>query len=556
MPQEPSITSWTRLEPRCRAADMSAGLQARTADPLWMLGRQWQVGEFQGDDAGSPVSVRLRAESAKLTRYQGHADPSPIPLDPELPLEALVEREPAASSLDRRTAAQLGLEYARLLRAEGAADLVSPLVAAYPISAAPGPIADDATTGYLSAVAGRAADGLALLAELAPPTGQSRDTPARITVPPELTDAVVRATAAWRRLLGLPTTAPETGGSWQPQRLEHGFSVAARHTTGEIVLEAAEYPGGRLDWYALDHRPGATLGAPDGPRDQPEQVVRTVLPTVAAYPGMPSPRWWEMEDARVYWGGITAERTDLARLLLAEYASTYANDYFLVPLELPAGTVTRLTSVVVTDTFGERILLPPAPDDWSLFRPTVTGTRGAADVLVLPPGAVDALDGDPVEEVLFLRDEAANMAWAVEEAVAGAAGHRMDRHRLVAVAGGLPAADATPSGPDAVRRYRLQTPVPEHWIPLAPIPDPTAPGRTLLHRYGAGVRGRVLEPGAVLRLPSEEVPAEGVRVTRRWQLARLADGHTALWTGRTTLPGRGQGSSGLRFDTSDFEPAE
>lgn len=360
---------------------------------------------------------------------------------------------------------------------------------------------------------------------------------------------MVRATVAWRRLLGLPTTASETGGSWRPQRLEHGFSVAARHTTGEIVLEAAEYPGGRLDWYALDHRPGASLGAP---ADRSAQLLRTVLPTVAAYPGMPSPRWWEMEDARVYWGRITAERTDLARLLLAEYASTYANAYFLVPLELPAGTVTKLTSVVVTDTFGERVLLPPAPDDWSLFRPTVAGTRRAADVLVLLPGAVD---GDPVEEVLFLRDEAANTAWAVEEAVAGAAGHRMDRHRLVALAGGLPAADAAPSAPDAVRHYRLQSPAPEHRIPLAPIPDPAAPGRTLLHRFGAGVRGRVLEPGTVLRLPSEEVPAEGVRVTRRWQLARLADGGTALWTtGRATLPGRGQGSSGLRFDRADFEP--
>ncbi|MEU5257039.1 hypothetical protein [Streptomyces longwoodensis] len=547
MPQEPSITSWTRLEPRTRAADMSPGLQARTADPLWLLGRQWQVGEFQGEDAGSPVSVRLRAESARLTRYQGGADPSPVPLDTDLPLEAVVERDTPAATLDRRTAAQLGLEYLRLLRDEGAATVGSALAAAYPISAAPGAVADDATTGYLAAVAGRAPDGLALAAELAPAQGTSRDTPSRVTVPAALTAAVTRATAAWRRVLGLPVTAPAGGGAWIPQRLEHGFSVAARHTEAETVLSAAEYPGGRLDWFAFDHRPGATLGAPSDP---PQQVVRTVLPTVASYPGMPATRWWEMEDARVYWGGLTAERTDLARLLLAEYATSYANDYFLVPLELPAGTVTRVTSVVVTDTFGERVLLPPAPQDWSLFRPSVLGASGAADLLLLLPGAVDALEGEPVEEVLFLRDEGANLAWAVEQAVAGAAGHRVDRHRLAAVDGALAPAPA-PAGQGVMRRYRLQTAVPDHWVPLAPVPDPAAPGRTLLHRYGAGARGQILQPGTVLRFPSEEVPREGVRVTRQWQLARTAAGDAALWSSRTTLPGRGEGFSGLRFDTSD-----
>ena len=27
-------------------------LRAEVRDPLWMLTRQWQMGEFQGDDAG------------------------------------------------------------------------------------------------------------------------------------------------------------------------------------------------------------------------------------------------------------------------------------------------------------------------------------------------------------------------------------------------------------------------------------------------------------------------------------------------------------------------
>ena len=50
----PSITSWVRLEPGARSDDESVGLEARIHDPLWLLGRQWQLGEFHGSDGGSP----------------------------------------------------------------------------------------------------------------------------------------------------------------------------------------------------------------------------------------------------------------------------------------------------------------------------------------------------------------------------------------------------------------------------------------------------------------------------------------------------------------------
>src|SRR5215831_17451451 len=63
-----SITSWTRLEPHCRDADMRTSLGARVFDPLWMLTRQWQVGEFQAEDAGMPVMARLRGTSALFSR--------------------------------------------------------------------------------------------------------------------------------------------------------------------------------------------------------------------------------------------------------------------------------------------------------------------------------------------------------------------------------------------------------------------------------------------------------------------------------------------------------
>ena len=41
---------------------------------------------------------------------------------------------------------------------------------------------------------------------------------------------------------------------------------------------------------------------------------------------------------------------------------------------------------------------------------------------------------------------------------------------------------------------------------------------------------------------------EGLQVTRGYRYARWTDGSPHLWAGRTRGPGRGQGSSGLRFD--------
>src|SRR6266545_4987546 len=64
----PSITFWTRLEPFSRREDIDLGLQARTHDPLWLLARQWQTAEFQGEDAGTPVQARLLVEREPVQR--------------------------------------------------------------------------------------------------------------------------------------------------------------------------------------------------------------------------------------------------------------------------------------------------------------------------------------------------------------------------------------------------------------------------------------------------------------------------------------------------------
>ncbi len=63
-----SITTWNRIEPRARSGDLSEGLAARAHDPLWLLCRQWQVGEFAGHDGGSPILASFSSSTTALDR--------------------------------------------------------------------------------------------------------------------------------------------------------------------------------------------------------------------------------------------------------------------------------------------------------------------------------------------------------------------------------------------------------------------------------------------------------------------------------------------------------
>ena len=196
--------------------------------------------------------------------------------------------------------------------------------------------------------------------------------------------------------------------------------------------------------------------------------------------------------------------------------------------------------------------------DWQLFRPTErrpTGAPRAFDGLLLLPALASVLEGEPFEEVRFLRDEVANLAWAVEARVRGEDSLPVDRHSAAAAAGELYPAAARPTSDTEPLRYRFATDVPVFWFPLVPDPGGASVFRRLVLRRidAAGQERDVLPAGAVLSpegmwLWQEEVPREGARVVRRQRMTRGADGALYVWSGRLSGAGRGEGSSGLRYD--------
>lgn len=62
-------------------------------------------------------------------------------------------------------------------------------------------------------------------------------------------------------------------------------------------------------------------------------------------------------------------------------------------------------------------------------------------------------------------------------------------------------------------------------------------------------RRQLAAPEPPLRLGEEEVPREGAMVERAFRYARWVDGRSLTWLGRRKYGGRGESSSGLRFDS-------
>jgi hypothetical protein len=542
------MTTWDRIEPATRTLDLGESLAGRVADPYWMLARQWQVGELHGEDAASPVRVRMEVSSRRAGsfRCEGLGASAPVePLREGVPLECRVEAEAVATGpAALRLAAEAGLQLARRLGGQGLGAFVSSLRAAYPLSLASlAPLALPARESrLLSLLAARALDGRRLAADL--DAGQP-------AVPPP-SGAARTALARWRAELGDRVWEPGAAGeAWVSERMEHAFSIGSRTQDDEIVLTAREYLGGRLDWYAFDVDAAASH---EGPRVRVGSQGLEVLPAPIRFRGMPPSRWWEVEDGRVYYGGIEAGPADLARLVVAEFATVFGGDWFLVPVMVPAGSLSRVQQLVVADNFGgDQVVPATAVRDqaryglsrpWRMFELAGDGSAAAGKNpwLFVPPVLATSVDGDAVEHVTLVRDEAANLAWAIEAQVEAPTGATVRRRVL----GSLPEARAPAAG---VWGYQLAPPTPPWFIPF--VPERSTDGVSIRLRRArlpawesqpvelVGPKGRLLAPDAPLRLHEEEVPRGGVVLTRAWQVARGADGRLYAWMGRRKRPGRG-----------------
>ena len=552
-----AITTWFRLQGRSRDDDGLEQLAQPVRDPLWMLARQWQLGEFRGADGGTPIVAQMQRESALLERFcPGGAafnaaratkyDVTTEPLDARVVSEPVLFRWPLGIDLEA------GAQLLRTLEVHQLGQLRTLALKAWPVPEA----ASEVVAGASPEVAGLLGDDAILL------QAQCRTTPsgalayAALNGAADPTAKFPGATAAggdpialraalreWLTWCGsmFSEPAPKAGASWAGSRLEYSFAVSARFSTSELALAARRYEGTSLDWYTFDSTAPA-LGA----TTSPETATQTVLPSPVRFRGMPPTRIWEFEDAQLDLGAVSAGPTDLARLLVLDFALIYGNDWFLAPLDVPVGSLTRLTSLTVTDTFGVQTLVRAVHDangaqPWSIFQP-----GNAPGVLLVPPTTIQPIAGDVREDVLMIRDDGADSAWAVERVVELVSDRAATRDGTLARA---------PVVTSSAPRYSLATRVPANWVPLVRMTQGDSTrliaGNVLAAEASDATRAlsRLVTETVPLVLYDEEVPREGTRILRRYRLARWLNGSTHLWVGRERAAGLGQGASRLEYDT-------
>jgi hypothetical protein len=572
----PSVTVWTRLEPHPREGSMQRSLQAQVRDPLWLLARQWQLGEFAGDDAGSPVQATMSVQSRPLTGYApDDSGVASVAFDQTLALEAHVERVPV--TLNVRGAAQLGRHGEDAIRAAlpaaTAQTAIEALRDAYPIAAtAPPDAAEDALGRAMRAtLAGRVVDGLALAGAYAIfQSGGTPDPP----LPPEATQpqvaAALAALVAYRASL---YSEPSGDSAWRSRRLDYAATVTSTAVApgaaaaDTVTLVASDFRGGEMDWFSFSLAEPVDDGAPadDGPAaTPPDATVQTFtfLPGHVTFRGMPASRWWDFEDGMTDFGALTPDKVDLATLLVMEFALVFGNDWFVVPVPTEVGSLSQVTTLVVTDSFGVRTVVEPTESlsigdgesVWSLFKLTGGGER--SPYLLMPPSLGVVMEGEPLEDVLFLRDDMAAMAWAVEHRLQGPMDAPLDALQLAfdhdAAFPAPPPPVQVPGGPE--QTYVLETSVPDNWIPMVSVVAPSGARylrRGVLVRPGRGdvhAAAELLEPEHPLFVADESVPREGAEVTRCFRRIRWSDGSTTTWLAHRARPGRGPGWSGLAFD--------
>ena len=598
----PAVTRWNRLEGRPRRHDFERALKAEVRDALWILTKQWQLGEFLGDDAGSPVLARICTSATQFDRFQpGSATLEAFSLG--MPLETAVERrriqwQGAGSKLSIDLRVALGRRWRKMLAKAAlpttpaaqrlSADYWPAYLQKYAVSVPnPNDAADAAICAHadvwqqVSAAAGRAMDGYALIEHI-DQGGAAAD-----NIPGAGADAAKLAALAQRLREWLAMLIEEPGDptrdSWQPGRFEYRFSCAAPDGVAGFHALADEYYTGHLDWYSLDRDTTRSDNAsPPGP--QPALSGSTFIPTSLVFSGMPNTRWWEFEEQRTNFGRVTPDTTDLGKLLLLEFGLVYANDWFVFPYTLPLGSIASVKGIALTNVFGERTWIEPVTvrgesvwDRWSMFQ--LTGSD--ASTLVLVPSTPFVLEGAPLEEVAMVRDEMANLVFGIEKRIpvatgsskpGGEAGRELLR-ALERIFG------APPLPPAAVApvRFQLMNTVAEHWIPFLPVHVPGSTREIQLQRGAmprmvgndpanfkpVEPRTSLLRPG-LDRLPrapyfvhEEEVPRAGVHVSVAYQRTRWFDGQVYVWLGASKTTGRGEASSGLAFDQlvpTDYKP--
>ena len=576
----PTVMMWNRLEGSPRTHQFNKALKAEVRDALWMLTKQWQMGEFKADDAGSPVFAKVHISTSTLTDYKAAENPEQV-YEKNLPLEVKAEQKkiPFGSkkkeiSLDIRL--QMGKFWLILLK-KNSLNFKVEYVLKYPFELP----ANNEDSDYIfankdvwqhyAAIAGRSMDGYKFYEYLNIIGHKASDGIAGSVSDILKIDELSKKFIDWFENQ-YQQPIDEKNNAWKPEKLEYQFECTATSKQDSKTLNAEEYYQGNLDWYAFD------IEQKNNRNDNGKiTFTDTFIPTHVKFKGMPDTRWWKFEDGKTSFGDIKTSKTDLSNLLLMEFALVFANDWFVIPRVLPIGSLSNIEGLTVKNNFGETIWIDPTEKEnletlpWSVFK---LNSKTQNNTLFLAPSAMKVQQSNPIEEILLIRDEMSNMVWGIETVVPTVFG-KGDKGNEVALRTRQfheKLANVSPIATEYAAKisYLSMNDVPENWIPFVPVHkkddvrEIQLQRASMLREIEGSSQTRELKKikplTSILRegldeaspkayfIHEEEVSSAGIKVQQIFQRTRWVNGEVFVWLGMKKKIGRGEGSSGLAFD--------
>jgi hypothetical protein len=617
-----------------------------------MLSRQWQLGEFEGEDSGSPIYVKVENRHDKISsiiqKKLGNLESREFEYDDNIPLEVFVERvkpEIATratngeirSQLDLQMQVRLGLQFQKEMDMVLRDFLLDPDVVRrfkrflaqdqalrFELNDDLDEYESEPIKEFVSMVKGRviniyratnlnSTDTLmdrTLKYFINNPVSIPNLTPSQIGEAMQIafenlknwwhgnrtpTDPVNREESFFER-------PPDNFSFWNPKQLEYDFKVqiSSKDASKKLILDASNYKEDHLEWYSFTVAPESTedfelpLESELEPRPS-EPPPPDPIASNLRFAGMPEKRWWNFEDNYVDFGSINPKKNNIASILLMEFALVHSPDWYIIPYQMTVGTINKIEKLAVVDCFGDEALIEPAGhtkseldmiakadkswDSWGMF--TLSEKYKDKDrqhytpYFLLPPTLDYVLAGTPLEEVKMLRDETANLVWAVEmmyRSMYGVPVSGYDRavllQRKIKEALSAQERDKEPGKElDKPLKYTLMTNVPWNWIPFIPVNAqdgttlPLDPLQKQIELQRASminpVNGDPIRPNSRLLnevqpsyyIDEVEVPRNGIIVSENFQRSIWHTGDIFLWIGRKRHYGAGEDSSGLKFDS-------
>ncbi|MFX0171310.1 MAG: hypothetical protein ACFE9L_05270 [Candidatus Hodarchaeota archaeon] len=479
------IRMWQRIEPYSADRDLNPALQAKISDPVWLLTRQWQTGEFIAESAGSPVFAYLNTEWDIVSRIKRSNESDVEHISKLSPIEFIIENAPTITSKHKsfKTRVQITNQFKRELLRKGLTSNQVTAILEVLIQAGLDSMVFDTSIfekvvekkvkSYLMSFLGNdlthpknIIDGLILIKTdvntLLPIIEAARGN----AWPDSEHDNIKEVFQYALRMIktkfkSIYNLGDNPNLSWNDKLLGYQFSLGTPPDQDPKIFRVSRYDGHNFDWYSLSVDPniGTSIGGQSDPKQQEldergeRERKTTFIPTNLYFHGMPNPRWWQFEDGDTDFGDLSLDKPDISKLLTMHFALIMSNDWYVIPFPVEVGSIVKIKSLKIKDVFGKEIFIPrlggetatdPSFKNWDLFSMSIQTQSNISNPcsqpitlhsLYIPPSIGKKDESPDLEVVNFTRDPMANLVWGVENRIPSLLGNSVDGfyHQLISI---------------------------------------------------------------------------------------------------------------------------